>query len=58
MNLPTPLKEAVLLHDYEGFSQTEIARMLHLSVPTVHRRLKKAYELLKNLLKEGDPYEA
>ena len=58
MNLPTPLKEAVLLHDYEGFSQTQIAQMLHLSVPTVHRRLKKAYELLKNLLKEGDPYEA
>lgn len=58
MDLPTPLREAVLLHDYEGLSQTEIARMLRLSVPTVHRRLKKAYELLKNVLKEEDAYDA
>ncbi|MBQ2700792.1 MAG: sigma-70 family RNA polymerase sigma factor [Clostridia bacterium] len=58
MDLPTPLREAVLLHDYEGLSQTEIARMLRLSVPTVHRRLKKSYELLRNVLKEEDAYDA
>ncbi|MBQ8536448.1 MAG: sigma-70 family RNA polymerase sigma factor [Clostridia bacterium] len=58
MGLPAVLKEAVLLHDYEGFSQTEIAQTLGISVPTVHRRLKKAYALMKDVLKGDDVYEA
>lgn len=58
MRLPVPCKEVVLLYYYEGFTQAEIAETLHVSVPTVHRRLEKAYGLLKNELKGGRFNEA
>lgn len=53
MRLPRVCREVVLLYYYEGFTQAEIAETLHVSVPTVHRRLEKAYGLLKDELKGG-----
>lgn len=58
MNLPRVYREVILLQYYEGFSQVEIAQTLHVSHTTVHRRLQKAYSLLKNVLKGGSVYEA
>ena len=58
MNLPRVCREVILLYYYEGFSQTEIAEALHVSNATVHRRLEKAYGLLKKELKGGSIYEA
>lgn len=58
MNLPRVCREVVLLHYYEGFNQSEIAQTLHVSNTTVHRRLEKAYSLLKHVLKGGSMDEA
>lgn len=58
MNLPRTCKEVVLLYYYEGFTQADIADTLHVSITTVHRRLEKAYGLLKNELKGGNLDEA
>ena len=58
MNLPRPCREVVLLYYYEDFTLAEIARALQVSVPTVHRRLKKACALLKTELKGESSYEA
>lgn len=58
MNLPHPCKEAVLLYHYEGLTLAEIAQALHVSVPTIHRRLKKAYALLKTELEGGSFHDA
>ena len=57
MQLPRGCKEVVLLYYYEGFTQAEIADTLHVSITTVHRRLEKAYGLLKKALKGGSIYE-
>lgn len=56
MRLPRACKEVVLLHYYEGFSQTEIAQTLNVSNTTVHRRLEKAHRLLKDVLKGEEEY--
>lgn len=53
MKLPRACREVILLHYYEGFNQSEIAQALHVSRMTVHRRLEKAYGLLKHVLKGG-----
>ena len=58
MRLPRACREVVLLYYYEDFTQAEIADTLHVSVTTVHRRLEKAYGLLKNELKGGSLDEA
>lgn len=58
MRLPAMYKEVILLYYYEGFNQTEIAEALHVSVSTVHRRLEKAYSLLKIELKGGSIHES
>lgn len=58
LNLPRVYREVVLLYYYEGFNKTEIAQTLHVSNPTVQRRLNKAYRLLKNVLKGGMDDEA
>lgn len=51
MCLPRVCKEVILLHYYEGLTQTEIAEALHVSITTVHRRLEKAYGILRIELK-------
>lgn len=54
MRLPASCREVILLHYYEGFTQTEIADALHVSPAAVHRRLSKAYGMLRNALEGGD----
>ncbi len=48
LNLPGPLKETVLLYYYQGMSIDEVALSLHLSKSTVHKRLQKAKDRLRN----------
>lgn len=57
-DLPKVNKEAVYLYHYEGFTQSEIADLLHVSIPTIHRRLETAYALLKKTLEGGSPDES
>lgn len=54
MSLPKKLKEVVLLFYYENMNQSEIAEALGVSVTTVHRRLNKAREALRLLLRGGN----
>lgn len=58
MRLPHKYKEVVLLYYYEDMNQSEIAKILNVSVPTVHRRLEKAREILKKWLEGGNALEA
>ena len=54
MRLPEKYKQVILLHYYQHFSVEEIAQAVSVHVSTVHRRLKKAAELLRSILiKEG-----
>lgn len=57
MRLPEKYKEVILLHYYEGLTQSEVAGILRVSSPTVHRRLIKARALLKELLEGGNGLE-
>ena len=57
MRLPDRLKEPVLLYYYQGLTIQETARALAVPQTTVHRRLKKARELLKESLRGGDADE-
>lgn len=50
LRLPRPQKEAILLYYYQGMSIEDIACALHLSKSTVHKRLQKAKERLRNEL--------
>lgn len=54
MRLPKKYKEVILLHYYEGLTQSEIAQILRVSVATVNRRLGKARAMLRELLKGGN----
>lgn len=57
MQLPPREKEAILLYYYEGMSQTEASRVLHVSTATVCRRLERAKMLLKVELEGGTDHE-
>lgn len=52
--LPEGFRETVVLHYYEGFATAEVARLLGLSEGTVHSRLHRARQLLKERLKEWE----
>ena len=52
LSLPKELKEAVLLHWYQGMSLDEIRRVLRLPRSTINYRLKKAKAILKKELEE------
>jgi RNA polymerase sigma-70 factor (ECF subfamily) len=41
LHLPEGYRSVVVLHDAEGWPSTEIARMLHLSLPAVKQRLRR-----------------
>lgn len=45
--LPPIYREALLATDYEGLRQTELARRLRLSVPTVKSRVQRARALVR-----------
>ena len=57
VQLPPREKEVILLYYYEGMSQTEAARVLHISTATVCRRLERAKTLLKVELEGGTDHE-
>ena len=58
MRLPKKYREVILLYYYEDMKQNEIAEILGVSVTTVCRRIEKARELLKDMLKGGNVFEA
>jgi RNA polymerase sigma-70 factor (ECF subfamily) len=52
--LPSKQREAVLLHDLEGYSSSEIALIVGAPASTVRRRLAQAREQLRQELGEDD----
>lgn len=52
--LPAKYREAVLLSFYQNMAADEIARVLHLSVSSVYRRINKAVQLLRKTLERWD----
>ena len=57
MELPGRYKQVILLYYFQGLTMLETAEVLGTSQATVHRRLKKAEELLKVSLTGGVAYE-
>ena len=57
MDLPDRYKQVILLHFFQGLTMQETADVLGTSQATVHRRLKKAEELLKVSLTGGVSHE-
>jgi len=53
MSLDDKLREVTVLHYYQGFKISEIARIVKIPQGTVGTRLKRAKEKLKELLGEG-----
>ena len=51
MALPEKYREVVMLHYYQGFSSTALARILHLPQATILTRLHRARKLLESQLK-------
>lgn len=57
MNLPVRLREAVILHYYQGLSVTETAQALGITQPSASNRLKRGREKLRHLLEGGDEHD-
>jgi len=55
--LPTRYKEAILLADFEGVKQTELAKQWGISVSAVKSRVQRARKMLKALLLECCHFE-
>ena len=55
LRLPYPFRQIILLYYYEDFRLSEIAEMLNISKSLASRRLKKAREKLKDVLKGANP---
>ncbi len=53
LKLPVKYKDVILLYYYQDMSQDEIAEILHTSASTVSRRLKRAQDKLRDVLKGG-----
>lgn len=51
-SLPDPYREAIILTEYEGLSQKELAEHLHLSFSGAKSRVQRAREKLKQMLLE------
>lgn len=54
MRLPRKYMEAILLYYYEDLNVAEMAQLLGVSGTVISRRLKKAREMLKEMLKGVD----
>ena len=52
MQLPTPIKTAVHLHYYEGYTCREIGAIVGATEAAVKKRLQKGRKLLKDILKK------
>lgn len=57
LSLPVKYREAILLFYYENLSIEEISKMLKTNKNTIKSRLKRARELLRNILEGSDQYE-
>jgi RNA polymerase sigma-70 factor (ECF subfamily) len=55
--LPEPYREALLLTDYEGMGQAELARRAGISLSAAKSRVQRAREKLKALLLECCHFE-
>ena len=53
LRLKEPLRQAILLYYYEDMTLAQVAEALNLSVAAVHKRLRKAEQLLKHHLTGG-----
>ena len=51
LSLPPKYREVVILHYYQSFPTTDVARMLHIPEATVRTRLLRARKLLEPMLK-------
>ncbi len=54
LRLPDQYRQPLILYYYQNLTLEETAAILHLTKSSVHRRLQKAYELLKELLPGGE----
>lgn len=54
LGLPEKYKSVILLYYYQGMTAEETAKALGISRPTLSRRLKKAYTLLRSVQGEED----
>ena len=57
MDLSDKYKQVVLLYFYQGLTIQETAEALGMSMTTIHRRLQKAEDLLKNALERSETHE-
>ena len=53
LKLPVKYKDVILLYYYQDMNQDEIAELLQTSASTISRRLKRAQEKLRDVLKGG-----
>lgn len=58
MNLPSKLKQVILLYHFQNLTLVETAEALHISRSAVQNRLQKAYTLLRFECEGGDTHEA
>src|SRR4030095_161543 len=56
-NMPRIYREAIILTDYKGLTQTELADKLILSVPAAKSRVLRARKMLKDMLLECCHFE-
>ena len=56
-NLPSKYREALILTDYKGIKQTELAKRLNLSVSAVKSRVQRARKMLKEMFLECCHFE-
>jgi RNA polymerase sigma factor (sigma-70 family) len=52
LQLPEPLREVVLLHDYQGMGHQEIAEIVGASYAAVRKRYSRALSVLADLLED------
>jgi RNA polymerase sigma factor (sigma-70 family) len=52
LRLPPPLRAVVVLHDYQGLSHEEIARLTNVRHAAVRKRYSRALARLKDELKD------
>ena len=57
LSLPRKLREAILLHHYQGLNVSETANALGISQASASGRLKRGRQKLKELLEGGGLYE-
>jgi|SRR4030095_1230916 len=56
-NLPLKYREALILTEYKGLSQAELAKRLNLSLPAAKSRVQRAKKLLKEMFLECCHFE-